>query len=96
MAWERWLGRQVRVTYLWRSWPARLYKRTGGGYRHVCLPPGLWVRWGPPSPREHPSARQHRRAQRWDAVEAWVVRCAVAVGIGVAFGLLLVWLKGQR
>lgn len=57
--WERWIGCRVRVTWLWGSWPARFYRRGHDGYHHISIPPGLWVRWGPPSQFEY-----HRRQKR--------------------------------
>lgn len=32
---------------------------------------------------------------RMDKFEDFMVRCAIAVAIGVVFGLFLVWLRGQ-
>lgn len=58
-SWERWVGRRVRVSWLWGSWDGRLYQRGNGGYRHIAIPPGIWVRWGPPSRYEYD------RRQKW-------------------------------
>jgi hypothetical protein len=43
-----------------------------------------------------PDHHKPKPGKGWlDTIEDWTVRIAVAIGIGVVFGLFLVWLKGQ-
>lgn len=88
MAWTFGIG-EIEVWWERWSWKAD-YERSWAHHR-LYLPSGVVVDW----PRRSQAYKHVQRVRRWDAVETFVVRCAVAVGVGVAFGLLLVWLKGQ-
>lgn len=101
MAWTFSVG---QVDVWWDRWRWKLRHESVGGWVDVIpqratgrshwlyLPSGVVICW----PRHSKAYRQVQRRQRWDVIETWVVRAAVAVGVGVAFGLLLVWLKGQQ
>lgn len=88
-----WVRRFKDVEVYWPAESRRWgYKRFPGWHYMNLWPGGLVIRWR----RRTRASRRARRVRRWDAMEVWMVRCAVAVFVGVIFGLFLVWLRGQR